>query len=453
MATKKTAILVIHGVGPHSAFETFDAFAQGFCSTYLHASESKDTRIYLEHRIKQRSDSGAKWLESYVSFPVPGKDQETIDFYEYFWDIYMVHKPSFRDAFGMLSSASKSAHEFYKEYGAKFQGVLVKGTDLGEFGRRAKFGLGEAEFRPAGYLKLLGPFFAFLALVSPYIPFLIGLLDKWSQTNIPILKQLFGGLAGLMKEPVPDFVGDLVRYLDLDPRSERFETRRQIMNGAVSELKALIRDNNYQEIIVAGHSLGSVIAYDALSRLIQEASCEKPRANDGPKNDELALTPDDVKKIKGLVTFGSPLDKIALFFRQRVRPGNKIQRGVLADLRGFRSLNMDQYSSPKTDKDAPKYKLEYAINDPIAREWDKSIRWLNFYHRQDMISGRLDLYNLKGQVLNHKIDATTGKDDGNIAIEDDFSKLAAHGCYWGAYQGTKKGTDQMQQAIIAEFFS
>ena len=53
-----------------------------------------------------------------------------------------------------------------------------------------------------------------------------------------------------MKEPVPDFVGDVVRYLDLDPRSERFEIRRRIINGAVQELKVLLSDSEYDKIII-----------------------------------------------------------------------------------------------------------------------------------------------------------------------------------------------------------
>jgi hypothetical protein len=442
---KKTAVLVIHGVGPHMSFETCDAFVQGFCSTLM----GKKQEIMLSHKLKQRNGS-SPWIQSYVSFDVPGKS-EVIDFYEYFWDIYMVHKPNFKDAFGMLIKASKSAHEFYKEFRKLNPELLVKGTDLGEFGRKRKFGLGNAEFKPGGYLKLLGPFFAFIVKVSPYVPFLLKVMEKWSETNLPIIKQAFGIFAGLMKEPVPDFVGDLVRYLDLDPRSERFEIRRKIINGAFEELTTLIRDDDYKNVFIAGHSLGSVIAYDALSRVIQEVNTTQITAAGAVV--ERSITKDQVRKIKGLITFGSPLDKIALFFHQRIGKNKKVQKAVLTNLRGFRSIRID--ASDEDNKiDKSESDLKFKVENPIKTVWDDSIIWLNFYHKQDIISGKLDLYNLKYKSLNPpESDSSTGEmNDGNIEITEDIGKLAAHGCYWGEYLGKGKGTNQMQKRIIEEFF-
>ncbi|MBI2851674.1 MAG: hypothetical protein HYX84_01025 [Chloroflexi bacterium] len=452
----KTAVLIIHGVGPHTVFQACDSFVQGFCSTLAGSGGSRNKQISLHHRLKQRRDSsgGSPWIQSYVSFPVPESDEQTIDFYEYFWDIYMVHKPNFRDAFNMLINASKSAHDFYEKYGEKNKDLLAEATDLGEFGRKTKNG--NVEFRPAGYLKLLGPFFGFVATVLPYAPKSFEFLVWWSQTGVPVFKQVFGALGGFMKEPVPDFVGDLVRYLDLDPRSERFEIRRRIMNGAIDELRALLRDESYESILIAGHSLGSVIAYDALTRVIQEVSTV-PAATAGPASGGNGLTPDQVRRIKGLITFGSPLDKIALFFRERIK-NHQVQQGVLANLRGFRSVRLDQ-DAPESDEEqnASEHKPKFKLDNPIDTDWEHSIRWLNFYHKQDIISGKLDLYNLKGQLLKYqqpKVASGEIKEcDGNIEVTCDVGKLAAHGCYWGEYQGKKRGTNEMHAAIIKEFFA
>ena len=228
-----------------------------------------------------------------------------------------------------------------------------------------------------------------------------------------------------MREPVPDFAGDLVRYLDLDPRSENFETRSRIINGAFDELRELIYDEDYDRIIIAGHSLGSVIAHDALNRVIQSM-------NAGVLDEKKAA------KIIGLVTFGSPLDKIALFFREHVDSSREVQRQVLSDLHGFRARPIE--AKPDTNR-----QIHFKMSSPIKNPMN-NIRWLNFHHKKDLVSGRLDLYLLDGQKFQHL------KPDGNILIKKDVPRLAAHGCYWGSHLGEKKGTDQMQKTIVAEFF-
>jgi hypothetical protein len=59
---------------------------------------------------------------------------------------------------------------------------------------------------------------------------------------------------------------DVVRYLDTTPRS--YEVRRDIRAGMVRLLEGLhASDSRYQRIIIVAHSLGSYIAYDAITYL------------------------------------------------------------------------------------------------------------------------------------------------------------------------------------------
>lgn len=58
---------------------------------------------------------------------------------------------------------------------------------------------------------------------------------------------------------------DVVRYLDTSPRS--YAVRRDIREGIVDLLRGLHEDGRYQRIIIVAHSLGSYIAYDAISYL------------------------------------------------------------------------------------------------------------------------------------------------------------------------------------------
>jgi len=39
-----------------------------------------------------------------------------------------------------------------------------------------------------------------------------------------------------------------------------------------------------------------------------------------------------------------------------------------------------------------------------------------------------------------------------IEITGHFSKLRAHSCYWGEHLREKKGTNEMYEVIIKEFF-
>jgi len=61
------------------------------------------------------------------------------------------------------------------------------------------------------------------------------------------------------------YLVDVVRYLDTSPRS--FAARREIRAGIVDLLRSLQDSGDYDRIVVTGHSLGSYIAYDAISYL------------------------------------------------------------------------------------------------------------------------------------------------------------------------------------------
>lgn len=49
-------------------------------------------------------------------------------------------------------------------------------------------------------------------------------------------------------------------------------------------------------------------------------------------------------------------------------------------------------------------------------------------------------------------DVKENAEETPIEIADHFSKLRAHSCYWGKHLGEKKGTNEMYEVIIKEFF-
>jgi hypothetical protein len=426
---KKTAILVIHGAGPHHAYEVTDSFVRGLYDVLT----GRGREITVKHRLRQRKNwlgKGIDWVESYVSLSVP-ESVVTVDVYEYFWDIFMTHKQSLGGATQLLVVASKGAQQFY----GRHPELAEQAMDMPyqEYFRKTRRGLKKPEFGPADYLKMLGGLGNLLSkiwLIAPLAKIVMACI------NAPVLGAIFNAFGGIVEDVAMQFAGDAVCYLDLDPRSTNFETRQRIMDGALEELKRLTE--NYEQVIVAGHSLGSVIAYDSLNRVMQETNAGRIRR-------------ENASRIIGLVTFGCPLDKIAFFFQELTPDNKEIQSQILAHLHGFKTRVL-------TGPD-----IEPEVGDPMEFGLEKVV-WLNFHHPPDLVSGRLDVYDLGHPSPRHLKDGKGRKlRDGNILIKEEFHGLSvAHSCYWGAdrpekdkktEKKTKTGTNQMYENVIDEFFS
>ncbi len=183
------------------------------------------------------------------------------------------------------------------------------------------------------------------------------------------------------------YLGDVAIYvmpykLDAfnDLRKEIKETVYKVAR-AVYELKQEPQGSHeYERIVVVGHSLGSVIAYDALNRLILE---DESRSG--------AL--DVVKRTPLFLTFGSPLDKTAFIFAVQGRGTSEARESVVASMQ---PLIQDYRYRPQ--------------------------RWINVFSPWDIISGSLDFYDLP--------EATDSKRVTNEQDAEATSLLIAHTEYW-----------------------
>ncbi len=72
---------------------------------------------------------------------------------------------------------------------------------------------------------------------------------------------------------------DVVRYLDASPRS--YEVRRAIRKGICDLLQGLHDSARYQRIVIVAHSLGTYIAYDAITYLWAQMNTDYPRSGVG----------------------------------------------------------------------------------------------------------------------------------------------------------------------------
>ncbi|HEU4456683.1 MAG TPA: hypothetical protein VFR81_26685 [Longimicrobium sp.] len=118
------------------------------------------------------------------------------------------------------------------------------------------------------------------------------------------------------------YVGDVVVYVSSHQLNEFAELRAQIRARGFDTTCAVYGARGaggdgweYDEVVLAGHSLGSLVAYDTLNGMLNE-----DRVLGGAMEVE--------KRTRALVTFGSPLDKTAFIFRTQLK--NASYREALA---------------------------------------------------------------------------------------------------------------------------
>lgn len=142
---------------------------------------------------------------------------------------------------------------------------------------------------------------------------------------------------------------------------------------------------HYDRIVLAGHSLGSVVAYDTLNALTQ-----RDLANDA------AMAVGVVARTGTLITFGSPLDKVAFIFGTQVT-GRKVREALAG---GVQPLIVDYQYRPA--------------------------RWINLYAKADLIAGRLDYFDVpaSGEGASKRV-------KNEIDTEASAFPPAAHTDYWG----------------------
>ena len=160
----------------------------------------------------------------------------------------------------------------------------------------------------------------------------------------------------VVRRVIVQYVGDVVAYVQ-SHTLDRFQVLRdEIKADVYNRARAIYRAGDelgfaYERVAIAGHSLGSVIAYDALNRLIAEDELS------GVKSSAFL---DVVKRTPLLLTFGSPLDKTAFTFgAQREQTGTRYALAATAQ--------------------------------PLIQRLDRP-EWVNVHSPWDPISGALDFY-------------------------------------------------------------
>lgn len=186
------------------------------------------------------------------------------------------------------------------------------------------------------------------------------------------------------------YLGDVTVYVAADHKEASFKARSAILKESGAALTRLLKGRRYDQVILAGHSLGSAIAYDTINELLSQVWAAPDQVGQGPHS---VLTRPDLAALKGLVTFGSPLDKIFYFLREHVEPKQAIRAQILSFLHSFRR--------GPSGRDYGDMRFTYTKSEPPGTEPSAfpvlagDSRWLNVWSPMDPVSGRLKFYRLE----------------------------------------------------------
>jgi hypothetical protein len=177
-----------------------------------------------------------------------------------------------------------------------------------------------------------------------------------------------------VKKYFVDYVGDIEVYVSRDTKSTRFTAREAIRGRAVDAMRtALLSGEDYADVLVLGHSLGSVVGLDALREVRRQAGT--------------ALPFDDFRRLSAFVTFGSPLEKTRFFF-DRISPhdgGRWIE--FLRDVQQTFRVVIPGRGGARRGPETP---APPGASGPIGLH---RIRWYNYWYFADVIANSLTSYN------------------------------------------------------------
>jgi hypothetical protein len=183
-----------------------------------------------------------------------------------------------------------------------------------------------------------------------------------------------------------EYLGDVVAYVSSHSLDRFNDLRLKIKDCVHKPCNAIYGAQTaegalqYDRVVFIAHSLGSVLAYDEINRLISE--------------DLLAGGALRVAQRTGtLLSFGSPLDKTAFVFGLNGK-NTGVAREALA-----------------------------AAVQPLIRDYAlRPFPWVNIHSRRDIISGALDLYDAPSAPAAQRVE--------NVSDPDACVPLVAHVEYW-----------------------
>src|SRR2546425_59680 len=245
----------------------------------------------------------------------------------------------------------------------------------------AGFVLATLALAAASGLPLQGP--ALLKVLKGVVPALAVVWSAW------LLRRILVG-----------YLGDIAVYVTADAKAASYTARTAILDQSTTALARLLCDDRrgFDQVIVAGHSLGSVIAYDTINELLSRGWAARDQLGRGV---EPLVQRDDLARLRGLVTFGSPLDKIYYLFREHVESDQAVRAQILSFLHSYRrgrsgrEYGSFKFTYPPDPKPGAQPKRG---EEPLAfPQLDHRFKWLNVWSPMDPVSGPLHFYEVRSE--------------------------------------------------------
>jgi hypothetical protein len=195
-------------------------------------------------------------------------------------------------------------------------------------------------------------------------------------------------VAWILRGILVQYIGDVAAYIFPNALDRFSDLRTEIQTCVAKAARAIYTSGagdaaewQYDRVILVGHSLGSLIGYDTLNRLINEDALVRGRLH------VLGRTP-------FFLTLGSPLDKTAFIFARQGEKRTSDAREALA-----------------------------ATVQPLVQSYvNRTFRWVNVHSPHDIVSSELVFYDERGAPVPPAVE--------NVQDVDAIAPFVAHVDYW-----------------------
>jgi len=424
-APNPVAVLVCHGMGQQVRYQTISAVADAIRSE---AIRNRGHASPVDVRLSEANDDFLPRAE--LAWVDENGDAHEVHVYEAYWAPLTEGKVSYLDTIKFLVCAALKGLRWSKPlmpssfkrwmFGDAYDMPLGPATWIGLFivlafllfqvGVIAYVSLALGQQWKQALAQPLPAFTGFWSWLGAMLHWVLALVPGVRATsNAPDWTVVIGwsmllAEALFVRYFIVEFVGDVAAYISPYKDSKFDDLRHQIRKIGLNVGKVIYGFGEeqatipaYEHIVMVGHSLGSVLAYDTLNSLIAaDEVCEQ------------ADQRDVVRRTRALITFGSPLDKTAFIFRIQA----------------------------KNDEQWIREKLAAAVQPLIVsypRYRPKSFKWVNIWSPMDIISGSLEYYDRPGVASDHPQHVE------NILDAEAWVPFYAHVQYWG----TRKLREQL----------
>lgn len=234
---KRTAVIVIHGMGEQRPMDTLWGFVDAVWVKFDGLVGRRRTHVYA----KPDSINGSYELRRITTMTVNLENgaPRRLDFFEFYW----AHLMTDNALSGVLSWLYRLVVRNPFETPARLLPIWLASAVLMLIG-----------------VVLAG--YASISEVRPYINAWLG-LETSPRTAAFTAAAISFGFALLARNWIGPVLGDAARYLS--PTPDNVAVRQKIRESGIALLKRLHESKRYDRIIVVAHSLGTVIAFDILN--------------------------------------------------------------------------------------------------------------------------------------------------------------------------------------------